>query len=37
MHHSDDSFDSPEFDSILSKLENEIRLNQIQQLIETRV
>jgi serine phosphatase RsbU (regulator of sigma subunit) len=35
MHHSDDSFDSPEFDSILSKLENEIRLNQIQQLIET--
>lgn len=35
MHHSDDSFDSPEFDSILSKVENEIRLNQIQQLIET--
>lgn len=34
MYNSDDSFDSPEFDSILSKVENEIRLSQIQQLID---
>ena len=35
MHNSDDSFDSTEFDSILSRLENDINLSQIQQLIYT--
>ena len=34
MHNSDNDLELPSFDSILSNVENEIQLNQIQQLID---